>query len=218
VITYEGDSGRERSSDEILGDLHRLLPGDIAYGHVHAHPKTVDYLTREGYCTYFILRDPRDVVVSHVHYVTEMEPNHIHHRYYTQELPDFGQRLRTSILGLPGSEIPFPDIRARFEPYLDWLNHPQVMTLHYEDFVIDRKASLGRVFDHAIERGFPSQCTREEAVRILAEGIDPERSPTFRSGKIGSWQGQFTPEHKRLFKDVTGDLLIKLGYEQNQDW
>jgi hypothetical protein len=218
VVTFEGDSGRERPTEEILGDLRRLMPGDIAYGHVHAHPEAVGLLTREGYCTYFILRDPRDVVVSHVHYVTEMEPNHIHHRYYTQELPDFGARLRTSILGLPGSEIPFPDIRARFEPYLDWLNHPQVLTLRFEDFIIDRKEPLGRVFDHAVERGFPRKCTREEAVRILAEGIDPERSPTFRSGKVGGWQGQFSPEHKRLFKDVTGELLIQLGYEESQDW
>ena len=38
-----------------------------------------------GLAAYFILRDPRDVVVSHVHYITEMEPNHIHHRYYTED-------------------------------------------------------------------------------------------------------------------------------------
>ena len=74
---------------------------------------------------YFILRDPRDVVVSHVHYVTEMEPNHIHHRYYSQELHTFDERLRASILGIPDPAIPFPDIRQRFLPYLGWLDAPR---------------------------------------------------------------------------------------------
>jgi hypothetical protein len=25
-------------------------------------------------------------------------------------------------------------------------------------------------------------------------------------------------EHKNLFKDVAGDLLVRLGYEENNDW
>ena len=81
-------------------DLQRLLPGDIAYGHLHALPEVVEFLSQAGMAAYFILRDPRDVVISHVHYVTEMEPDHIHHRYYTQELHSFDERLRTSILGI----------------------------------------------------------------------------------------------------------------------
>ena len=48
--------------------------------------------------------------------------------------------------------------------------------------------------------------------------IDPKRSPTFRSGKAGGWQEAFTEEHKRLFKEVSGDLLIELGYEKDHGW
>jgi hypothetical protein len=28
----------------------------------------------------------------------------------------------------------------------------------------------------------------------------------------------FSEEHKQLFKDVAGDLLVRLGYEKDNDW
>jgi Sulfotransferase domain len=218
IVTYEGNSGRQRQAAEILVDLQRLKAGDLAYGHIHALPEAVRFLCRPGYAAYFILRDPRDVVVSHVHYVTEMEPNHIHHRYYCQELHTFDERLAVSILGRPDDSIPFPNVQARFEPYLGWLDHPEVLVLHFEDFIQRQQLTLGRVLDHAVQRGFPLQASRPEAIQTLADSIDPQRSPTFRSGKVGGWRDQFSAENKRLFKQVAGDLLLRLGYEQDNDW
>ena len=218
VVTFEGDTGRPRPAVEILSDLRRLLPGDIAYGHLHALPEVVDFLSQDGFASYFILRDPRDVVVSHVHYVTEMEPRHLHHAYYTQVLKDFDERLSASILGRPDIDVPFPDIRSRFEPYLGWLGRPEVLCLRFEDFIADRRETLGQVLDHAVRRSFPLVLERLAALDILEASIDPSRSPTFRSGKAGSWKERFTPEHKRLFKEVSGDLLLRLGYEKNNDW
>lgn len=218
IVTYEGDSGRERQEAEILSDLRRLKAGDIAYGHLHARPEVVRLLCQPGYAAFFILRDPRDVVVSHVHYVTEMEPNHIHHKFYTEALHDFDERLAVSILGRPDSPIHFPDVKMRFEPYLDWLGRPEVLTLHFEDFIQRQQVTLERVLDHAVQRGFPLQGSRPAAIQALAEGINPQRSPTFRSGKVGGWREQFSSENKQLFKQVAGDLLVRLGYEQGDDW
>ncbi len=218
VVSYEGDSGRARQEAEILADLMRLLPGDIGYGHVHALPSAVDLLCQPGYAAFFILRDPRDVAVSHVHYVTEIETNHIHHHYYAEVLQNFDQRLRTSILGLADEKIPFPNIYQRFVPYLGWLERAEVLCLRFEDFITHRQETLGKVFDHALRRGFPSAAARPAALKILADSIDPQRSPTFRSGKIGGWKSQFSPENKALFKEVAGDLLLRLGYEPDADW
>ncbi|MEA3439616.1 MAG: sulfotransferase domain-containing protein [Chloroflexota bacterium] len=215
IVTFEGNTGRTRSETEILTDLYRLLPGDIAYGHLHALPQTTEFICRADFAPYFILRDPRDVVVSHVHYVTEMEENHIHHDYYCQVLTSFDERLYTSIAGIPGS---LPNIYQRFTPYLGWLDHPEVLTLRFEDFKADFWGNLEAILDHALEHGFPLKCNRESAVRILEESIDPQSSPTFRSGRVGGWQGAFNPEHRHIFKELTGDLLIRLGYEQDNTW
>jgi hypothetical protein len=218
VVTFEGDTGRARPEGEILADLRRFLPGDIGYGHVHALPGPLDLLCQDGYAACFILRDPRDVVVSHVHYITEMEPDHIHHHYYAEELLTFDERLRTSILGLPDPNIPFPDIRSRFEPYLGWLDRPQVLTLRFEDFILDRAQTIERVLAHAEQRGFPLMLERQSALGLLDASINPQRSPTFRSGKIGGWKNKFSEANKAIFKDTAGDLLIRLGYEPDNDW
>jgi hypothetical protein len=52
----------------------------------------------------------------------------------------------------------------------------------------------------------------------LVEAIQPKKSHTFRSGKTGGWKNHFTDAHKKLFKDVAGDLLVQLGYEKDNDW
>jgi hypothetical protein len=220
IVTFRGDSGRQRQEAEILGDLQRLLPGDIAYGHLHALPSVETFCCQPGTVTYFILRDPRDVVVSHVHYLTEMASNHIHHHYYQTKLHSFEERLVASIQGVSDGELgphPLPDIRARFEPYLRWLERPETLTVHYEDFITQREKVLGNVFDHAVQRGFAPTQPRSQAIQILSASIDPQRSPTFRSGKIGGWKTAFTPAHQQLFKEITGDLLARLGYEASRD-
>jgi hypothetical protein len=218
VLTYAGESGEPRPLASILADLARLLPGDIAYGHLHALPKISAALTAPGVAPYFIYRDPRDVVVSHVFYVTDINNAHVHHDFYAKQLTTFERRLEVSILGRPELANPFPNIRARFEPFLAWIQRPEVLALRYEDLLTETESWLGRILDHAAARGFIYSGTRAEAIATLHSAIDPQRSPTFRSGKSGGWLQHFTPEHKNLFKEVSGDLLIQLGYEKNQNW
>lgn len=218
IAMYDNDTGAQRSLQSLQGDLKQLKPGDIGFGHLHALPEIIEVLGGEGYITYFILRDPRDVVVSHVFYVTDMEPDHFHHRYYNEQLSTFDERLRTSILGLPGELAPFPDIRKRFEPFLGWFDHPEVLYLRFEDLLQNLPGSLEKILNHAVGRGFPLEVPQMQAIQQLQDSINPSRSPTFRSGKSGGWVDQFNPENKALFKEVAGDLLIELGYENDNDW
>jgi hypothetical protein len=218
IVTYEGATGRPRNVGSILRDISRLKPGDIAYGHLHAIPEVVSALTGPGVLSFFVIRDPRDVVVSHVHYVTEIETDHTHHRYYAHELRSFEERLNVSILGRPELSNPFPNVQERFWPYIGWLDIPEVMLLRFEDLINNRTDSLEQIFDHVVNRGFPIKYSRKESIQVLDSVIDPEKSPTFRSGKVGQWKDDFKGEHKQLFKEIAGDLLLRLGYEADHDW
>ena len=223
VVTFDGFTGRQRSQAEILSDLQRLLPGDIGYGHVHAFPDALSCLCGDGIAAFFILRDPRDVVVSHVHYIAEMAPSHIHHRYYHEVLENFDERLKASIIGVPVAELakatgkpvlePLPNIRQRFEPYIGWLGLPEVLVLHYEDFLNDRRLAIQKVLEHAIRRGFKPYLPFDKAILLLEGSIEPQRSPTFRSGKSGGWRDAFNDEHRLLFAQTAGDLVARLSYE-----
>ena len=213
---YEGESGRKRTPEQALAWLDSLRPRDVASAHLFARPEAIARVCSPKFISYFIFRDPRDVVVSHVFYVTDMEARHVHHDYY-QSLPDFDARLSVSILGRPDSDAEFPDIAKRFAPYLDWINQPEVLTIHFEDLIHDRAATLTRIMDHLLNR-FPLSATRQLILDSLETSINPKKSPTFRSGKTGEWKKHFTDEHKEIFKAVAGDLLVKLGYEKNNDW
>ncbi len=39
-----------------------------------------------------------------------------------------------------------------------------------------------------------------------------------RSGKLQQWKEEFSEDHKKYFKKLHGEDLIKLGYEQDQNW
>jgi hypothetical protein len=213
---YEGESGLKRTPEQALAWLDSLSPCDIASAHLFARPDSIARVITPAFIPYFIFRDPRDVVISHVFYVTEMEARHAHHDYYLS-LPDFDARLKVSILGRPDVEIEFPDIAGRFAPYMNWLDHPEVMKIHFEDLIHDHAATMDRIIDHFLAR-VPLQAPRELILDSLESSINPGKSPTFRSGKTGEWAKLFTPEHKKIFKNVAGDLLVKLGYEKDNDW
>jgi len=213
---YEGESGRKRSPEQALVWLDSLRPGDITSAHLFAREEVITRVCTPNFIPYFIFRDPRDVVVSHVFYVTDMEARHVHHDYY-QSLPDFSSRLNVSILGRPDWEMEFPDIVARFATYLGWLDHKEVLSIHFEDLINDRAATLNRIIDQFLVR-VPIETPRELILESLESSINPSRSPTFRSGKTGEWKKHFTEGHKKIFKEVSGDLLVKLGYEKNNDW
>jgi len=217
VVTFNSINGEQRPESQILEDLKRFKPADIGYGHLHATQAIMNWLCRDGVIPYFILRDPRDVVVSHVHYITNMASTHIHHRYYTEGLHSFEDRLRISILGRDTS---FPSIADRFLPFVNWMEKNEVLTLRYEEFLRDRRTTLRKVIDHALQRGFvlSANTSMDQAVIFLEQAINPQRSPTFRQGKARVWKDAFTPESTALFKDIASDLLIRLGYEKDNNW
>jgi hypothetical protein len=221
---YEGQSGHKRTPEQAMAWLDSLRPRDVASAHLFARPDAVACITSSAFVPYFIFRDPRDVVVSHVFYVTEMEARHVHHRYYAS-LPDFDSRLKVSILGRPDSNarpkhsrrVEFPNIAARFAPYLGWLDQPSVIKIHFEDLIDDHTATLNRILDHFLAR-VPLRAPRQLILEALESSINPNKSPTFRSGKTNEWKKHFTDEHKQIFKDAVGGLLVRLGYEKDNDW
>jgi hypothetical protein len=203
----------------LLRDIHSLLPGEIAVGHVHATPENTSALVRPGVVNYFLYRDPRDVVVSHAHWITNKDAKPRLHRYYREVLDTLEERITMSILGVPDDALEFTNIRARFEPYLGWLELDQVMSIRFEDLIHGRERVIGQILDHFSQfGGCQLSLPRREAIEALTRCIDPAKSLTFREGKTGGWRKHFTDEHKALFKEVAGDLLIRLGYEEDKDW
>ncbi|MBW7918984.1 MAG: sulfotransferase domain-containing protein [Anaerolineales bacterium] len=216
VRTINKDGGR-RTADRVLSDLKAIPRGVIGWGYVDATPENASFLTSSGRVNFFIYRDPRDLLVSQVFFATDMHEEHGMHDYY-QSLPDFGERLKVAITGVDRDGLYMVSVKGRYEGVFQWLEQPNVMCIRYEDLVDRRESTLASMLDEVERTGYKIPTPRETAAAILVEAIQPKKSRTFRVGRTGNWKEYFTDEHKRLFKDVAGDLLVRLGYEVSNDW
>lgn len=210
-------NGARRAPHDILRDLQQLPAGVIGWGYLDPTPENTSFLCQPGRVNYFLYRDPRDMLVSHVHFATDMYEEHGMHSFY-KSLPDFGARLQVAITGIDEHGSRMVSVRQRYQGVLDWIARRDVLCLRYEDFLEHRAATLGRMLDQVELAGFRIPCPRPQALSILSDSIQPSRSRTFRSGKAGAWRQHFTAQHKRLFLDVAGDLLVQLEYEKDNDW
>jgi sulfotransferase 6B1 len=203
---------------EVVANLHSMRSGDIAYGYIKAREPFVSLLTQAGRATISVYRDPRDMVVSHVFYATQMHTGHGMHRYYTETLHTMEERINAAIQGVdePGSEL--SPVLAKYDGYLGWLKQPAVLCLRFEDLILERKTALGQILDYLQSRGAVLKVERSQAVAVLEGAIAPKKSGTFRKGQPGNWREHFTQANKAYFKEQTGDLLLRLGYEHSPDW
>ena len=210
-------AGRRKSDEEVLRELKRVPRGVIGWGYVEATPENIAFLCQPARVNYFIYRDPRDMLVSQVFFATDMHEEHGMHEFY-QSLPDVGERLRVAITGIDREGLYMVSVKQRYASVFEWLEQPHVMCIRFEDLIQNRDATLESMLDEVESTGYKIPTPRRKALSILVEAIQPRKSHTFRSGKTGGWREHFTVEHKNLFKDIAGDLLVKLGYEKNNDW
>ena len=70
--------GIRKKPAEILEELEDLPRGVIGWGYLEPTPENVAFLCHPGRVNYFIYRDPRDMLVSHVYFATDMYLSLIH--------------------------------------------------------------------------------------------------------------------------------------------
>ena len=216
VRTIEKD-GRRKTKEEVLDELKHVPAGVIGWGYVDATEENASFLTSDGRVNFFIYRDPRDMLVSQVFFATDMHEEHGMHDYYNS-LPDFAARLNVAITGIDRDGLKMVSVKQRYEGVFDWLKQKNTMCIRFEGLINNRDATLMSMLDEVGSTGYKIPTPREKALSILVDAIQPKKSHTFRSGKTGGWREHFSNEHKKLFKDVAGDLLVRLGYEKNNDW
>jgi hypothetical protein len=171
-----------------------------------------------------LVRDPRDVVVSAYFY----------HLWTTEEWvhvprPELGGRTYQEHLRALGPEEGFAaEIHRSAESNLAdmaaWdYTQPEFIELRYEDLILDEGMHFERMFRHygfrddAVERSV-GLAARFSFRRVAGRSLgDVREGDHMRSGKPGQWQEVFTPAHRTLFRELTGNLVERLGYSPGDD-
>jgi hypothetical protein len=99
------------------------------------------------------------------------------------------------------------------------------MICRYEDLVgAEQLESFKNIFRHcgiSLKETYLSKLLEKHHFFKLSGGRKRgKENPKshYRKGIAGDWRNHFTGDHKALFKHITGDLLIKLGYEKDNTW
>lgn len=196
--------------------------GSFVTAHARHHVDLEKLLRELSFVHMVLLRDPRDIVVSYVHFVMR-ERTHHHHRYFTETLRNDSERLMAAITGFPRSNEagpPLPSIGAQMAGHVRWIGRPGVEVYRFERLVGPRGGGNAEAQSEEIAR-IARQIQRplgSAGLQRIAARMYSEQSFTFRRGMARDWERHFEPAHRAALREVAGDLLIELGYEKDHAW
>src|SRR5215204_3274754 len=96
--------------------------------------------------------------------------------------------------------------------------------VRYEDLLVRPNEEVQRLLgflgvdtdERVVER-----CVSSASFEKLSRGRErgqEDPSSFYRKGVAGDWRNYFSEEDRRVFKEEAGELLIRLGYEEDLDW
>jgi L-ornithine N5-monooxygenase len=161
----------------------------------------------------FNYRDPRDVILSMVNFLSGNTKRGYGHfsefQVFNKILsskPTLEEKLTYAL-----TDPSFPGYDA-FAKTLWLLNHPNVCKVSFEELVGANGGGSMQAQQHAVARvlDFLGQDKPAESV---ASQLFSQDAFSFFKGQIGAWHDVFTPEHQKLFNDRLGHMLSLYGYE-----
>ncbi len=206
------------AKQRVLKRLKRVRLGSFASSHLIYSVEMAQALENLSFKTVSIIRDPRDVAVSHYLYIMR-RPRHSLHDLYMKMDSD-AERLRFSFTGGQFRDNRIPDICERVRSVLRWSQSESNLTTTFEKLIGEEGGGSRILQIQEIEKlaSHLNLALSSKRVEQISEQIFSRESQTFRKGKIGDWRNYFSEGHKAAFKVIAGDLLVELGYETGWNW
>ncbi len=103
-----------------------------------------------------------------------------------------------------------------------WRDDPRYMEVRYEDLLADPRATLEEVC-RFIGEPWDERMLEYHEVDSGSRDVtkfpqNPEATEAIRTRSLQRWQRDFSEADKRVFKDVAGEMLIRTGYADSNDW
>ncbi len=195
--------------------LSRCRKGQYLTMHSPFDSRVSAQLKSFGFGKIFLLRDPRDILVSYVNYVLR-EKRHFHHDYFNK-IGDFDKLLGLTINGFHSNEdveLGLPSVKQMLERYSGWLDDPEIVVLRFENLIGEKGGGT-------LEAQFLEV---EKILKVAGIGVSPkmvesisgktysENSVTFSKGSIRQWEKSFNASNRKRFEETASDEMHRLGY------
>lgn len=126
--TLDDWSGENRN---VVRKIQTLKKGEFMTAHLPAHAQLMELTCQLKIKTLFMVRDPRDIVVSHFNYVLTIDKSHPSHSYF-KSLPNDEARLSAVINGVEGIVQPIWKV---LDVCQSWLDAEGVLVVKFEDLI-----------------------------------------------------------------------------------
>lgn len=199
----------------------KTASGQYLTAHLPFDPGLSGQLVAGGVRVLHIMRDPRDIAVSRVHYVLSLPRHPLHDRL--ARIGTFDEVLLASIDGLPpvGDSPGLPPLGVAVARFIPWTEADGVLAIKFEDLVGARGGGSDQAQRETVLAisGFVECPVAEGAAAAIGGRIfGGDQSATFRSGKAGGWREVLRPEHVIAMKRQVGSALVAMGYENDEAW
>ncbi|WP_353777093.1 sulfotransferase domain-containing protein [Winogradskyella sp. 3972H.M.0a.05] len=207
--------------------------------HSHYQPK---YLIGKNEHIVWLLRDGRDIMVSSYFYhliwndKNRKDPKLVN--YYRDNLKfkdysDIKTNLSEYIEFLftdKPSKLKFFNHPGNWTDYNNkWLkatkDHKNIYSIKYEDMLNDTSEALTNLHtkmfpDKEVDQNIIKQVVDKYSFENQTKRSRGEENTNsfLRKGISGDWKNYFDENSKAVFKKHAGDMLIKLGYAQDNNW
>lgn len=182
--------------------------GQFFSGHLFWDETLAAFLRDANIRTVFVKRDPRDILVSQLHYIVGLRRHYLHR--LIGGLRNDEERLRMLVLGRVGEPFIRP-LREQLARFIPWTSAEFVLDVRFEDLVGERgggsmerkRETLLRICHHC---GLPTDRI-EEFSRAAAKA-----TPTLRAGRANAWQAGLPDSIVRLVTEHCAEEIARLGY------
>jgi hypothetical protein len=190
--------------------IDKITRGMFVNSHIHYSSELMNYIVKSNVKVIFMIRDPRDIVVSRYKYVTEIDYLHPAHGALGG-LNDNSERLLASITGIEGK---MPSIERTLIGFRGWLNEQHALKIRYEDLV----GSIGLGSDSMRYKTIINIAKylelpiENEKIQRVEETLRHKNTSTRRKGIIGGWKEEFKAQHSDYFTQNLQILMDEYGY------
>lgn len=174
-------------------------------------------MSKNGVRLVCVLRDPRAIVASHMHYVKKWKKHFFHKEYMA--LPSDEDRLRFSITGGKLGRHNVTSILERYIRYKDWMSDENAVVVRFEDIIGvngggSDEAQLKAVTAVAqhLDIDFTSELIDQVKAELFGRTKTGTQSETFRKGRVDSWRDELSDNLLELMDSELTELLIELNY------
>ena len=199
----------ELSQKAIDRILNRAKNGEFIAGHVGYTDELLKKIKLMGFSPLLMIRDPRAVLNSFVHYMISNKKHPLHNVFKSISKEE---KYRLALYGLTESNVTLKPLIERCMAVNLWMNDEDVLVLRFEDLV----GSRGGGSDQIQEKELNALISWTEAGNIdvsdMTKSVFGPGRHTFRKGTINGWCSEMPRNIQQEATEVMHDLIIKWGY------